>query len=272
MSLMQLPWSNCGRAITCVTLLAFSLTISGCVDPGGTSDGSDGFGVLVNTDTSKSTIGGVRLKTGENVYLYGTFNSDGTVGEVTSALFQNADGQQLKLFFESGRPVQAVGFDGSKLDITYSEVSSTRLTGEAVFTPVDGSAPTTFPFDIDLQKTAADLAASVQQLTGMQISADPPPADPASTTSKPAVSQRGVQVLIVPVFISLTGFAVVQVMAQIMSSVSQAVTGVGRAIVFAFMTPFILMGNIMRTALGQPLITVDLSAGIINIPPPPGRG
>ena len=272
MSLMRLPWSRTGRVITFATLLAFGLTVTGCIDPVADSSG-DGYGVIVNTDITKSTLGGVRLKTGESAYLYGAFNDDGTVGEVNSTLFQDANGQQLKLFFESGRPVLAVGADGSRLEVAYTEVTATRLAGQAVFTPADGSAPAAFPFDVDLQQTAADLAATVQQLTGLQISSDPPPDGSAGPTSKPAVREHSVKVVVVPVFISITGFLVVQVVAGIMSSVARTATAVGQAVTLAVLTPLIVMGNIMRSATGQPLITVDLSGPTpnINIPPPPSR-
>lgn len=270
MSLMRLPFTRAGRCITAITTAAFVFATTGCeglnILPG---DSTDGFGVIINTDASKDLIGGVRLASGEAVYAYGTFNDDGTVGEVTACVYQNADGQQATLFFESGRPSRGIGFDGAEIVITYDEVTSTRLKGTATYTPTEG-APATLSFDIDLQQTAAQVAQLVEDLTGLQIADDEPPDESAETAKRlggDPTAQRSVIVLLIPVFISITGFTITLTLSQLMKGFVQA----GNVLVIAFLSPFILMGNLMRAAIGLPLVTIQWDATgtpNINIPRP----
>ncbi|HOB75820.1 MAG TPA: hypothetical protein PKG54_14990 [Phycisphaerae bacterium] len=275
MSLMRMPWTIAGQWVTGITLVAFF--IAGCesilppVDGG--DDGDSLFGVIVNRDSSTDLLGGVRMRSGEAVYAFGTFNPDGTVGEVTSAAYQNAAGQVARLYFESGRPVQAVGFDGSTLTIAYTSVNLQRLAGTATYAPA-GGAPVSVAFDVDLEKAAADVAAEVQELFGITTSSAAPP--PPSTGAEGGVKARTIEgdvqtksavaIVLVPVFIAITGFSIVLVVSQI----AKAFVAVGNVVVLAFLTPFILMGNLMRAALGLPLVTIDYDPlnPVINVPRP----
>lgn len=282
MSLMRMPWTIAGQWVTGVTLVAFF--IAGCEGLNITLPPVDGddktgelFGVIVNSDPSTDLLGGVRMRSGEAVYAFGTFQPDGTVGEVTSAVYQNAAGQVARLFFESGRPVRAVGFDGTELIITYTTVTAQRLVGTATYTPAGGT-PVSVSFDVDLQKMASEVAAQVQSLFGLAISTAAPPTLPDSTAARGTGGLRAkalagevevkssVAIVLVPVFIAITGFSIVLVVSQI----AQAFVTAGNAVVLAFLTPFILMGNLMRAALGQPLVTIDYDPlnPVINVPRP----
>ncbi|GMV96932.1 MAG: hypothetical protein AMXMBFR83_12910 [Phycisphaerae bacterium] len=273
MSLMRLPFRFNGKCVTAVTLAAFLRLTIGCGDlnlvlPDGGS--GDSFGVIVNTDVTKDLIGGVRLRSGEAVYAFGTFNPDGTVGEVTACVYQNADGQQAELFFESGRVSRCVGFDGSEIVITYTEVTSTRLKGSATYTPAGGT-PATLEFDIDLQQTAAQIAQLVRDLTGIQISTDEPPEPTAGSLGEKALAgapaaKTTLFVFLLPGFISFTGFVITLTLSQLMNVFIQA----GNTLVLVFLTPFILMGNLMRAATGQPLVTIEYDQGnpVLIIPRP----
>lgn len=278
MSLLKLPYTIAGQWVTGITLVAFF--IAGCegvdvvlppLDGGGNGDL---FGVIVNTDPTQDLIGGVRLRSGESVYSFGTWTPDGNIGEVNSVVYQNAAGQTATLYFEDGRPARAIGFDGSVLEITYTQANAQRLAGTATFTPADGSAPGSMAFDIDLQKTAAEIAALVEDLTGLQVSAQPPPekpeitADPdtAKTVGAAVEVKSSVVLVLVPVVLAVTGFTITLVMSQIMEGFVQA----GNALVIAALSPIILMGNLMRAAMGLPLVTIDYGSGApnINIPRP----
>jgi len=288
-----MPFTIAGQWVTGLTTVAFIiattevLTMTGCsgtsidLSGGGSSDGiEDQFGVIVNTDPTKDLIGGVRMRDGQSVYAFGRFNPDGSVADVTSAVFQNADGQIAKLFLESGRPVRGVGFDGTTIEIAYTEVSTERLKGTATYLPA-GESPATVDFDIDLQKTGADVAALVKDLTGLQISTDEPPAEPDPTASTikavagvnarvadgGATARRAVLALVlVPIFVAITGFAIVTAFSQI----ANAFMAVGSAFMIAFMLPFIIMGNIMRAAVGMPLVEIqyDSQGPYLVIPRP----
>ncbi len=279
MSLMRMPFTIAGRWVTGLTLVAFVAATTGCggitlpvIGDGGGGSTND-YGVIVNTDISQDLIGGVRMKSGEAVYAFGRFNADGTVAEVTSAVYQDAEGRVATLYLESGRPTRAVGFDGATVEISYTDVSAQRLAGTATYTPA-GGAPASVDFDIDLQRTAAEVAAQVESLTGLQISTEAPPSEPSGagvsdgggTNARTAGAAAGVKshlvgLVLVPVFIAITGFAIVLAVSQI----AQAFVAVGNALVVVFLMPFIVMGNIMRAAVGMPLITIQYSPQTVNI-------
>lgn len=58
------------------------------------TDGDSLFGLLVNTNTDSNVLGGVRLESGESVFVYGQFAADGSIEEIFGAVFRNAQGQE----------------------------------------------------------------------------------------------------------------------------------------------------------------------------------
>lgn len=275
MSLLRLPYTRFGQVISGLTLAGFLATTCGCggISIGGDVDASEAYGVLINSDKSKDLIGGVRMRNGESAWVYGRFNDDGTIARVDATVFRNAQGQEATLRFGSGRPSVAVGFDGSRLDISYQEVSTVRLKGAATFTPANGTGPVTWAFDIDLQKTAAEIAQIVETLTGLQITTEPPPADGQADGSRANKSLSGraeldidILVLLAPATFAVTGFTIDLTLSQLLQSLDAA----GEAVVLTFLMPFIIMGNLMRLALGMPLVTIDFdsSGAVLNIPRP----
>ena len=273
MRLMRFPYTIAGQWVSGLTAVAFMIATTGCSNsqfPQITPAGDNPFGVLVNTDTSKDLIGGVRLQSGEAVYVYGTFNQDGSIKQITAAVVENADGQQASLTFESGRPKKGVLFDGSTLEITYTQVSNERLSGQIVLVPAGTGATRTIPFDIDLLKAAADLAQLVEDLTGIQIPAN---GSPAGATARTAMTGDGpvpitkqthrtelpiLLVALVPIAFATTGFLLTSVMAQIMEAFVQTADAVAQAIAMAILTPFIVMGALMQEATSQPILTIDI--------------
>ena len=275
MSLMRMPFTVLGQWVTGLTVVAFVIATTGCggltlptLGNGGSGSGGS-FGTIVNTDITKDLIGGVRMSSGEAVYVFGQFNSDGTVADVTLAVYQNASGQEAKLFLESGRLTQVVGFDGSTVDFSYTEVSVQRIAGTATYTPVSGS-PAAVNFDIDLQQTADQVAALVQNLTGMQISTDAPPSDQSAASAKTTggisakaevrSEQAIIVVVLVPIFMAITGYAIVLAVSQIMETFVLA----EEELMIAVLTPFIVMGDLMRAAVGLPVITIQYGSPDVN--------
>lgn len=278
MSLMRMPYTTAGQFITGLTTVAFFIvgceSVNFTLPPFSSDDAGDGYGVIVNTDPSKDLIGGVRLKTGEASYLFGKLHSNGTVAEVDASVFRNAAGQQATLFFESGRPSRAVGFDGATLDITYEQADLQRLKGQAVYTPAGGN-PLAIYFDIDLEKTAEQVADTVERLTGIEITREPPPDETDAARFSPTARtfdrdgeprSLALGVILVPVAIAVTGFTITLTLSQVLD----AFVNVGNSLVIAFLSPFILMGNLMRSAMGLPLVTVEYGSQgpNINIPRP----
>lgn len=279
MSLMRLPRTILGEWISGTTIVALIIATCGCNGINLNPDNpGDAYGLLVNTDTSKDLIGGVRLRNGQSAYAFGTFNPDGSVGEVTAVTFENEHGQKATLYFESGRPVRGIGFDGSELLIRYDEVSAQFLRGQVTLNLASGETYE-WDFDIDVQLTAAQVAATIEELTGIDITSDAPPeqpdlddpADKGVRTAKSGHSDSGIAlIVVVPILIAVSGFTIHLVTGQILENFVRTADAIAEAAVLAFLAPFIIMGNIMRLALGQPLVTITYDQGdpILNIPRP----
>ncbi len=259
MSWMRMPFTVAGQYVSATAMVA--VFAAGCFELGGGA--GDLFGTIVNTDTSKDLIGGVRLRSEEAAYAFGRFDSNGEVAEITSVVFRDGSGQTATLHLESGRPSRAIGFDGSRLQIIYHEVTTQRLRGQVIFTPAGGSAQT-YDFDVDLQQTAQQVADLIEETLGIEITNQPPPDDtttarstgaPADPREKTAV--EGVVVLAVPVILVVTGFTINLVLGQILKAMVDLADAIVKSFIVAALTPFVFMGNLLRLAAGQPLVTLE---------------
>lgn len=295
MRISRMPYSIPGQLLTAPLAAVMILGSVGCnglitnLPPG--AAGST-FGLFLNTDTSSDVIGTVRLANGQSVFVFGSFEPDGRVREITGAVLRDDQGQEAEVTFENGLLKSAGSFDGSTLNLTYDEVSTQRLKGRAdVFlaqvAPPDQNQ--TIDFDVDLQQAAADLAQSVADLTGLNVSEAEPPEDPLATTKprqadpSPAGANKAdqsAQVIIFAIFqasaFAAIGFVMVQVMARLVSVMVNLVVGlvvaITRTIVLAVLTPFIIMGDILRVAIVQPIITIDFDLDLDILIPSRPRG
>lgn len=295
MRLSRFPYTIPGQLLTAPLGAVMILGSVGCnglitnLPPGAVATT---FGVFLNTDTTSDVIGAVRLADGQSVFVFGSFQPDGRVREITGAVLRDDQGQVADVTFENGLLKSAGSFDGSTLNLTYDEVNAQRLKGRAdVFfaqvPPADQNQ--TIDFDVDLQQAAADLAQSVLDLTGLNVSTAEPPEDPLATTrlrsadAGPTAAEKAdqsAQVIVFAVFqasaFAAIGFALVQVMARLVSAMVNLVVGlvqaVTRNIVLVVLTPFIVMGDVLRVAVVQPIITIDFDLDLnIVIPPRPHR-
>src|SRR5690606_37021893 len=83
---------------------------------------------------------------------------------------------------------KATSFDGSTLSMTYTEISTSRLRGtvDLFFAELpEPDAHQSIPFDIDLARAAAELAAELQSFLGISISTAEPPANPVGKSRLP---------------------------------------------------------------------------------------
>jgi|CXWL01.1.fsa_nt_gi hypothetical protein len=236
------------------------------------------IGFLINTDSKSDVLGGIRLADGRSVYAYGTFKPDGNVNEITAAVIREADGKESSILFDGGLISEANGADGSTLKVAYDERTETRLRGhvDIFFAPINETH--TINFDADLLQAAADLAQQVEQFTGLKVSNKPPPEDPGSKLAiadalvTPAMKDAANSQFIfafIGVFqysFAAVGFACVQLMATLVRVMVEVLVGVvvalTRAIVIAVCTPFILLGEIMRSAVSQGTFLINFSLDI----------
>ncbi|MBK8268816.1 MAG: hypothetical protein IPK83_11145 [Planctomycetes bacterium] len=260
---------------------------SGCASSlsTGTYDPDHPLGLFVNSDLSSSNLGAIRLPGGESVYVFGSYFASGLIQEITGAVLQDADGNEATATLENGLVKRATSFDGSTLDMSYDEVSSRRIKGRAdvFFAGLDESDQNqTMEFDIDLQKVAADLADEVRDLLGLNISDSEPPEDPLGKTKVfdsalefEKTEARAQLILAFAQFhiaaYAALGFVIVEIMSAVVGIlfelVANVVLAVTQAVIIAMFTPFILLGEVMRLAVRQPLFVVDINIDL-NVSPP----
>lgn len=295
MRVSRMPYTIPGQLLTAPMAAVMILGSIGCnglitnLPPGAASST---FGLFLNTDTSSDVIGAIKLANGQSVFVFGSFQPDGRVREITGAVLRDDQGREAEVNFVNGLLTSAKSFDGSTLNLTYDEVSAQRLKGRADIFLAQVPAPDqnqTIDFDVDLQQAAADLAQSVRDLTDLNVSEAEPPEDPLATT-KPRQADpnlmgndkadQSAQVIIFAVFqasaFAAIGFVMVQVMARLVSVMVNLVVGlvkaITRTVVLVVLTPFILMGDVLRVAIVQPIITIDFDLNLdIVIPPRPHR-
>ena len=137
----------------------------------------------------------------------------------------------------------------------------------------------TYTFDVDLALAAAQLAQLVEDLTGLDVSADEPPPPDASSgdsgaaTAKPIRDKQELNLTpyLFPSAFSFVGFTVTSIMGQMLQAVLGFVAFSIQAAIVGIFAPFILMGSVLRMAFGQPPISVNLGliGPTISIPSRP---
>jgi len=227
------------------------------------------LGFLFNSDINSNILGGIRLENGSSVYVYGTRNEDGSFKEITGAVIQDLNGQEASVTFENGLPKNATSFDGSTIEMTYEEVSVTRLKGhvDIHFTDpevAEGERDQSFDFDVDLEEAAAELARHVQELLGLSISPEEPPDSdarvrlPDASSLPPGKDADNAQfilgLMVLPfqmAFVSI-GFGCIQVMTQLVAclvgTIVEFALTLTAVIISAVFSPFIIMCDMMRMA------------------------
>ncbi|MBN1343250.1 MAG: hypothetical protein JXQ73_11255 [Phycisphaerae bacterium] len=274
----RFPRTIRGQWVTTVMIVCLIVAPFGCETAflfgGGTTtpgNNDNPYGLLINTDAASNVLGGIRLADGRSVWVYGTFNDDGSIREITGAGMRNAEGQEAGVLLEDGRPKTARSYDGSTLDFTYDVVSAERLKGHVdVFIAETGDTQTV-DFDIDLKAAAADLAQAAADLAGLTISDEEPPTDQATAKLINEVVSAGagkegareLSIVLIPVCVAsfaVLGYVIVAVMVPLLRAVIDAVaavyTAIAAAVIISIFAPFIIMGDILRMAAGQPVVTI----------------
>jgi hypothetical protein len=254
-----------------VVMVALVCAPVSCTLPSVNLGDGDAFGMLINSNTASNVLGGIQLRDGRSAYLYGSFAEDGSVQELTEAVIEEADGGMSSLKFENGRPAKAVTSGGSTVDITYEEATAQRLKGEVVVFVASNGETLTLPFDIDLEKAAAEIAQIVEDLTGVEISEAEPPEEPEDIEQARLITSGGVKSdraevgvavgLLMAFTFATAGFLLVTVMTQMMQAIALAVAATLQALIYAIFLPFIILGELMRMAVTQPLLTINVEVG-----------
>lgn len=285
MRLWRMPHTVAGQLL--IALLGGVLIVgpSGCANNFSVGDLASSFGVFLNTDVASGILGAIRLASGESAFVFGSHKADGQIEEITGAVLVDAQDRRADVSFEHGRLKHASSFDGSTLDVTYDEVTSTRLAGRVDLFFAQAPAADqnqSVAFDVDLEQAAAELAATVWNLLTLSISDAEPPDDPLA--GKPRLDDAGLhkddasQVVLFAAFhvsaFAAIGYAMVQIVTGCVRAVMNLVVGlvsaITKTVVFAVFTPFMVLGDVLRSAVINPIITLnfdlDFNFGVPDAP------
>lgn len=278
MKLSRLPYSVFGHFVTALLMGVQMMGLPGCSTAlnSGPYDPDNPVGLFANDDTSSDTLGAVRLPTGETVFVFGDYGSNGAIREITGAILRDSSGQEAWAIFDNGLVQSAGSFDGSTVDMTYDEVSTRRIKGRADFSfagLAEEDREQAATFDIDLEQAADQLADKVRDLLGVDISNSEPPDDPLAKSKqveeaagiKSEVRSQLILLFHAAAFAAL-GYVFVEIMAALVSVVFEVmvnvVSALTQAVVVAMFTPFILLGEVMRLSIEQPLYQVDINVDL----------
>lgn len=251
-----------GRAIArewLVALAAYALLVApfgcqfstGMLGSGGDTPGPSSTGLFVNPETSDPLMVAGRNPAGDELFVYGTRAADGGLGEVETVLVRTAAGEESFIEFASGRPTYIRGADGSSVRITYTDVSADRLAAEVEVFAAEAGVTESYAVDIDLQLTANQVAAAIEQLTGLRV--DVP------HTSDPAVA-KGQQRALGPLALIAIGAGLVllaqftlAVGGQLFTQLARAVSTAVQVALLIILSPVLLFASI----LGDVSVRID---------------
>lgn len=260
----KMLWAATREWLSGLTALSMVLApIAGCptsVDlgtgNGNNSGGKDNLtsksaGFFINDDHSSDLLVAGRDDAGDGFFVYGTRNSSGDIGEIQSIALRTGDGTQKSfLTFESGRPVHAEAPDGSYAHVTYTEVTSTRLTGNVdIFNAGDGSVSHLGPYTVDLQEAIDNVVKQVQDATGIGLTVVQPVGSNTVETHKALSAAR--TITIIPLYTAFVipcaslVYATTVILGELLTAVIVSLVEAIQNVIIAIFTPLILLSRIM---------------------------
>lgn len=270
-------WIQFGREVLTIGVVtALALGPAGCqlgaLPPGGggplPGDLKKLNGLMINDSPADGLLMAARNAAGDAFFVYGTRTASGRLDEVEQILVRTADGAESFIAFESGRPVHAEGPAGDYLHIMYDEVSTERLAGELeIFSAADGTVET-FPFDVDLQQAAEQIAERIEQLTGQEV---------ALTTVEDGQLKTGPMQTRITVFSPLFAAVVlpfvllIEVVTVIVGQVLELISAVATVAVYSVLlvalAPFFAISELLSGSVIN-IRVVPLFDAFTAIPPP----
>ncbi|MBX3396099.1 MAG: hypothetical protein KF841_12105 [Phycisphaerae bacterium] len=304
MNAARLPQTVLGSAVTGLLTAIQMIGIVGCSTAFNPVDFNPAspVGLFVNRAGTGGLLGTIRLPNGRSAFLFGSVFESGLIREIDGAVLVDENGDEAFAVFDNGFIKSAEAFDGSTLSMNYDEISTRRVKGRADlnFAAVpESDRQQSIPFDIDLEQNARDLAAKVRELFGIDIINAEPPDNPLAK-SRQLDAQRGsasselvggpggsgkefAREQLILFFVQFhaaafaaLGFILVEILAAVVPILFEltvaVVSSITQAVVIAMFTPFILLGELMRVAVFQPLYVVNIDVDLnLSIPRRPSR-
>jgi len=234
--------------------------------------GSDSdAGLFLNQDETSPLLLAGRDEAGNVFYVFGTRDADGDLEEIEAVSVKTAGGEESFLAFESGRPTHVEGPNGSYAHATYTEVSAKRLAADVELYNAADDTKQQFPVEIDLEQTAQQVAAAVEQATGRSL--ETTEVADAGTGKSVSTSQVRVTIfsplftgIIAPFIISI-GLATI-ILGQMVIALVALVAAALQAVVLVIFSPLFLLAEMLSDVVFR-IELIPLTSLFISLPPPP---
>lgn len=243
----------CG--LTCLSLILAPM--AGCpAGDGGDDGGGDpksAPGLYINDDNNADAVVGARAADGAVFFVFGARGPNGGLNRIDSIAVTTADAKDAFVTFESGRPVHAQGPDGSYLHISYSNVTPTSLDADIDLFDAATATTTNYQTSIDLEQTAAQVAALVQERTGLDITPITVLDDNTIQTGK--THGRSLSIVMLPliaiVVIPLAGaiLGLSTILGQVLYAVFSVVAAAIQVVLIVILSPIFLIAEIFSGAV-----------------------
>ncbi len=227
-------------------------------------------GLFINSDVADPLVIAGRGPTGEAIFVYGARGStSGALEQLDAIVVQDRNGATAFLSFENGWPVHLQGFDGGYTHIVYEDPVPPQLSATVEFYNAATNEIARQTIEIDLEQTAAEVAAAVERATGLQL--DPP--TEADLAAKEVQAAQGAVTVTSPLFtLVLAPFLFVfnlatVIVGQVINAMVDFVEATLRAQLLLAFGPLFLASEI----LGGGLSNVRSSLLQIEFVDPPAR-
>lgn len=210
-------------------------------------------GLFISDDAADGLLLAGRGDSGDAFFVFGARDASGRLAEVDAISVRAADGGESFITFESGRPVHAQAADGSYAHVTYTEISSTRLTGVVDLFDASSGAAESHVVQVDLEQAAQTIADQVEALTGLEL-----PVTKAPAESRSKADGRSVRITIFSPLFALMVVPFIAVMAlttlilgQVLLALVSVVVVLVEATVVAIFAPLFVAARVLSRVVAR---------------------
>ncbi len=268
-------WTQFGREfLTIAVTTSLFIGPTGCqlrALPNGGGSGSTDLktltGLFINDSGDDGLLMAARGDNGDQFFVYGTRNAANGIEEIEQIVVKTDDGESF-VTFERGRPVHAQGPQGSYLHITYESVGLVQLRARVDLFSVDAQSVESFTVDIDLERTANEIADRVREITGTDV----PVTTTAAVATGKGLEQTRVTIFspffagFIAPFVLLINLMTV-IIGQIVNILADAIAAIAYAVMLVVLTPFFAIAELLNNTIVN-IQLVPLFDVFAVLPPP----
>lgn len=251
----------------------------------GISDGpldENSVGFFINNDFTSPILMNGRGPTGDEFFIFGTRQANGYPQSIDTILLRTRQGTESFMQFEGGWPVYVEGPDGSFARVEYLEQSQFSIVANVTLHDETNNVEETIPVSFDGLKTAEQIAAQIERLTGINVEVPQAPTSPLlgtglalGPTALDKQDPRAAGLLVTSaIYIAFAILAInvidfsIAIMGQVFTESWNGAAAVVPEILTVMFSPLITIGTLVSTVLDRVQIAplVDI---VIEVPSRP---